>query len=220
MSCKILVVEDDAHIAKYIQTCLAVGNYESEICGDGLAAVERLGSGAWDLMLLDIMLPGLNGFEVMEHAKEYAVPVIYLTAVCDVSEKVRGLRSGAEDYIVKPFEALELLARVELVLKRHCKAQTLYTYGDISLDTERHVVEKGGEQIALSPKEFDVLAFFMQHQDIVISRERLLSAVWNYGFEGETRTVDTHVQQVRRKLGLQGQLVTVPTYGYKLLKRE
>lgn len=220
MSCKILIVEDDAHIAQYIQTCLAVGKYESEICSDGLAAVERIGRRDCDLILLDIMLPGLNGFEVMEHAKEYEIPVIYLTAVCDVAEKVRGLKSGAEDYIVKPFEALELLARIELVLKRHHKMETLYTYGDIVLDMERHVVEKAGEQVLLSPKEFDVLAFFMQHQDIVISRERLLAAVWNYDFQGETRTVDTHVQQVRRKLQLAGRLVTVPTYGYKLLRRE
>lgn len=220
MSCNILIVEDDAHISKYIQTCLTVGSYESEICGDGLSAVERIGRGGWDLILLDVMLPGLNGFEVMERVKNCGIPVIYLTAVQDLAEKVRGLRSGAEDYIVKPFEALELLARIELVLKRYHKSEKRYHYGNITLDTERHVVEKAGKQISLSPKEFDVLAFFIQHQDIVVSRERLLSAVWNYGFEGETRTVDTHVQQVRRKLQLQGLLVTVPTYGYKLLKKE
>lgn len=144
--------------------------------------------------------------------------MIYLTAVQDVAHKVQGLKSGAEDYIVKPFEALELLARIELVMKRHHKAETVLAYGDITLDAERHTVEKGGQAVALSPKEFDVLVFFIRHQDIVISRERLLSAVWDYAFEGETRTVDTHVQQVRRKLGLQGRLVTVPTYGYKLLK--
>lgn len=220
MPCNIIIVEDDAHIAKYIQACLAVGDYKSEICSDGLSAVDRIGKGGCDLILLDVMLPGLNGFEVMERVKEFEIPVIYLTAVQDVSEKVKGLKSGAEDYIVKPFEALELLARIELVLKRYHKAETLYTYGDITLDTEKHIVEKEGKPVFLSPKEFDVLAFFIQHQDIVISRERLLSAVWNYAYEGETRTVDTHVQQVRRKLQLQGLLVTVPTYGYKLVKRE
>lgn len=220
MPCNIIIVEDDAHIAKYIQACLAVGDYKSEICSDGLSAVDRIGKGGCDLILLDVMLPGLNGFEVMERVKEFGIPVIYLTAVQDVSEKVKGLKSGAEDYIVKPFEALELLARIELVLKRYHKAETMYTYGDITLDTEKHIVEKEGKPVSLSPKEFDVLAFFIQHQDIVISRERLLSAVWNYAYEGETRTVDTHVQQVRRKLQLQGLLVTVPTYGYKLVKRE
>ena len=201
MSCKILVVEDDANIAKYIQACLGLGSYESEICGDGLRAVERISGGGYDLVLLDVMLPGLDGFQVMERVKDSGVPVIYLTAVQDVADKVRGLKSGAEDYIVKPFEALELLARVELVMKRHHKAETVCSYGDIMVDTEKHIVEKGGVPVVLSPKEFDILA-----------------AVWNYAFEGETRTVDTHVQQVRKKLGLQGRLVTVPTYGYKLLK--
>ena len=171
-----------------------------------------------EFAILDVMLPGLDGFQVMESVKDSGVPVIYLTAVQDVAHKVQGLKSGAEDYIVKPFEALELLARIELVMKRHHKAETVLAYGDITLDAERHTVEKGGQAVALSPKEFDVLVFFIRHQDIVISRERLLSAVWDYAFEGETRTVDTHVQQVRRKLGLQGRLVTVPTYGYKLLK--
>ena len=211
MSCKILIVEDDSNIAKYIQACLTIGGYDSEICSDGLSAVERACGGGFDLILLDVMLPGLDGFQVMESVKDSGVPVIYLTAVQDVAHKVQGLKSGAEDYIVKPFEALELL-------KRHHKAETVLAYGDITLDAERHTVEKGGQAVALSPKEFDVLVFFIRHQDIVISRERLLSAVWDYAFEGETRTVDTHVQQVRRKLGLQGRLVTVPTYGYKLLK--
>lgn len=185
MACNILIVEDDAHIAKYIQACLDVGNYKSEICGDGLSALEEIGRGGWDLILLDVMLPGMNGFEVMDRVKGCGIPVIYLTAVCDVAEKVRGLKSGAEDYIVKPFEALELLARIELVLKRCRKSESPYVYGDI-----------------------------------VVSRERLLSAVWNYSFEGQTRTVDTHVQQVRKKLQLQGLLVTVPPYGYKLLKKK
>lgn len=218
MSCKILIVEDDSNIAKYIQACLTMGGYDSEICSDGLSAVERACGGGFDLILLDVMLPGLDGFQVMESVKDSGVPVIYLTAVQDVAHKVQGLKSGAEDYIVKPFEALELLARIELVMKRYHKAETVLAYGDITLDAERHTVEKGGQAVALSPKEFDVLVFFIRHQDIVISRERLLSAVWDYAFEGETRTVDTHVQQVRRKLGLQGRLVTVPTYGYKLLK--
>ena len=218
MSCKILVVEDDANIAKYIQACLELGSYESEICGDGLRAVERISGGGYDLVLLDVMLPGLDGFQVMERVKDSGVPVIYLTAVQDVADKVRGLRFGAEDYIVKPFETLELLARVELVMKRHHKTETVCSYGDIMVDTEKHMVEKEGVPVVLSPKEFDVLVFFIRHQDIVVSRERLLAAVWDYAFEGETRTVDTHVQQVRKKLGLQGRLVAVPTYGYKLLK--
>ena len=214
---KILIADDEQEIADLVELYLKNEGFQVLKCYDGTAAMKVAETEVPDLAILDIMLPGLNGFEVMEHVKKFAVPVIYLTAVCDVAEKVRGLKSGAEDYIVKPFEALELLARIELVLKRYQKTRILYTYGDIVLDTERHIVEKGGVQISLSPKEFDVLTFFMRHQDIVISRERLLSAVWNYDFQGETRTVDTHVQQVRRKLKLTGQLVAVPTYGYKLL---
>lgn len=216
----ILIVEDDENIAKYIQTCLNVGGYGSEICVDGQSAVELAVGRGYDLILLDVMLPGLDGFEVMEKIKKYDIPVIYLTAMQDVTSKVRGLKSGAEDYIVKPFETLELLARIELVMKRHHKADTVLHYGTIRLEMEKHTVQMEGRPISLTPKEFDVLAFFIQHLDIVISREHLLAAVWGYQFEGETRTVDTHVQQVRKKLNLQGLLVTVPKYGYRLLKTE
>lgn len=214
----ILIVEDDVNIAKYIQTCLSVGNYESRICMNGADAVTLVADHHFDLVLLDVMLPGLDGFAVMDKIKDYGVPVIYLTAVQDVTNKVRGLRSGAEDYIVKPFETLELLARIELVMRRHQKAVAVLAYGNIILDTERHMVKRDGQPVSLTPKEFDVLSFFMEHQDIVITRERLLGTIWGYEFEGETRTVDTHVQQVRKKLGLQGALITVPKYGYKLLK--
>lgn len=216
---KILIVEDDPNIAKLIQSCLSVGGYDSEISMDGQEAVKMVSGKSYDLVLLDIMLPGISGFEVMEKIRVYEVPVIYLTAVQDVTNKVRGLKSGAEDYIVKPFEALELLARVELVRKRHQKAETDLSYGTIQLNTEKHTVRKNGHPVALTPKEFDVLTFFFQHQDIVISRERLLAAVWDDYYDTETRTVDTHVQQVRKKLGLQGRLVTIPKYGYRLLRQ-
>lgn len=217
---KILIVEDDANIAKYIQTCLSVGSYESEICMDGRSAVEKVVSNCYDMILLDVMLPEMDGFEVMEKIKNYNIPVIYLSAMQDVANKVRGLKSGAEDYIVKPFETLELLARIDLVMKRYKKTLDVLEYGNIRLDIQKHTIEQDGILVTLTPKEFDVLAFFIQHQDIVISRERLLADIWGYQYEGETRTVDTHVQQVRRKLNLQGLLVTVPKYGYKLMRME
>lgn len=215
----ILIVEDDENIAKYIQTCLSMSEYESEICENGQKAVEMITTQPYELVLLDIMLPELNGFEVLERIKTYHVPVIFLTAVQDVADKVRGLKSGAEDYIVKPFEALELLARVDVAIRRNHKEAAQLLYGNVKMNIEKHTVQKDGQSIALTPKEFDVLEVFLQHQDIVISRAKLLSMVWGYEFEGETRTVDTHVQQVRKKLELQGFLVTVPKYGYKLLKR-
>lgn len=174
----------------------------------------------YDLILLDVMLPEMNGFEVMENIRSCGTPVIFLTAVQDVADKVKGLRLGAEDYIVKPFEALELLARIDVVLRRSHKTQNKLNYYDISVDIEKHVITKAGKPIQFTPKEFDVFVYFLQHQDIAISRERLLSNIWGYEFEGESRTVDIHVQQVRRKIGLQNKLITIPKLGYRLESQE
>ena len=146
-------------------------------------------------------------------------PVIFLTALGAVADKVKGLRGGAEDYIVKPFEAVELLARIEVVLRRAGKSEMRLRYGDIRVDIERHTVTKAGAPVVLTPKEFDVLVFFMRNIDVAITREQLLSNVWEYNYTGESRTVDIHVQQVRRKLGLQGKLITIPKLGYRLERR-
>ena len=213
---KILIVEDDANIARMIEAALSIVGYVCEICPDGSEAVKLIRKSRFDLILLDVMLPGMDGFEVIENIKDLDIPVIFLTAMQNVADKVRGLRLGAEDYIVKPFEAVELLARIEVALRRRGAGQKIFTYGDISVDTERHIATKGGEPVALTPKEFEVLLFFMQNKDIAITRERLLSAVWGYEFAGESRTVDIHVQQVRRKMGLGRQLVTIPKLGYRL----
>lgn len=215
----ILIVEDDENVARYIQTCLRMGQYRSEVCGDGREALKRLAEERFDLILLDIMLPGLDGFEVQERIRDRKIPIIFLTAMGDVADKVRGLKAGAEDYIVKPFEVMELLVRIEVVLRR-CgrpkEADASFTYGELVIDTEQHIVKRAGEVVALTPKEFEVLSYFIKYQGIVISRERLLADLWEIYYQGETRTVDTHVQQVRKKLGLKDKLVAVPKYGYKL----
>ena len=208
---KILIVEDDPHISKMIAAALDIVGYKSEQCGDGKTAVYRIMHESFSLVLLDVMLPQLDGFGVMEQIRTKGVPVIFLTAMQEVSDRVRGLRSGAEDYIVKPFEVVELLARIEVVLRRTNKAQKLLTYGDIQVDLNRHVVKRIEKAIALTPKEFDLLVFF-----IALTRERLLTAVWGYDFAGETRTVDIHVQQLRAKLKLHDRLVTIPKIGYRL----
>ncbi len=215
---KILIVEDDKNTAKYIQTCLSMGQYQSEVCDNGLAAINLLSERIFDLILLDIMLPGIDGFEVQERIKAKNIPIIFLTAMQDVADKVRGLRAGAEDYIVKPFEVMELLARVEVVLRRCHKVSQNLIYDDIEIDTEKHIVQKDGELVSISPKEFEVLCYFIKYQEIVISRERLLADLWDINYQGESRTVDTHVQQVRRKLGLKDKLLTIPKYGYKLVR--
>lgn len=216
---RILIVEDDENIAKMIEAVLSIGGYEGIVCSDGERALRRLLTESFDLALLDVMLPGLDGFEILERLNGREVPVIFLTARQDVADKVRGLRLGAEDYIVKPFEAVELLARIEVVLRRVNKASSVLSYEDITVDIRKHRVTKKGAEVSLTPREFDVLVFFLQHVDIALTRERLLSAVWDYSFEGESRTVDIHVQQVRRKLGLQGRLVTIPKLGWRLERR-
>ena len=213
---RILIVEDDPNIAKMIAATLAIGGYDSAICANGREAVERAAAEAFDVMLLDVMLPDMDGFTVIQHIRSDRLPVIFLTAMQDVADKVRGLKLGAEDYIVKPFEAVELLARVEVVLRRGRRQQERLTFRDIEVAVEEHVVRRGGMPVALTPKEFDLLVFFLRHPDIALTRERLLAAVWGYGFAGETRTVDIHVQQLRKKLGLQGVLTTIPKLGYRL----
>lgn len=216
MAIRVLIIEDDPHIAKMLQASLSIVHYDSEWCDNGGEALPLLLSGRFDLALLDVMLPERDGFELMEQARGCSTPVIFLTARQDVADRVKGLRLGAEDYIVKPFETVELLARIEVVLRRTHRTQAQLTYGDIRLNLEKHTVQKAGQPVALTPKEFDVLAFFMQHLDIAITRDRLLSAVWGYEFAGESRTVDIHVQQVRRKMGLQDCLITIPKLGYRL----
>lgn len=216
MAIRVLIIEDDPHIAKMLQASLSIVHYDSKWCDNGDEALPLLLSGKFDLALLDVMLPERDGFELMEQAKNCPTPVIFLTARQDVTDRVKGLRLGAEDYIVKPFETVELLARIDVVLRRTHRTQAILTYGDITLNLEKHTVQKAGQSIALTPKEFDVLAFFMQHLDIAITRNRLLAAIWGYEFAGESRTVDIHVQQVRRKLGLQDCLITIPKLGYRL----
>lgn len=218
---QILIVEDDENISKMLAATLSIGGYGYAQCGDGLEAVERITAGNYDLILLDVMLPGADGFAVLDtiRARGCETPVIFLTALGAVADKVKGLRGGAEDYIVKPFESVELLARIEVVLRRAGKSEMRLRYGDIRVDIERHTVTKAGVPIVLTPKEFDVLVFFMRNIDVVITREQLLSNIWEYNYTGESRTVDIHVQQVRRKLGLQGKLITIPKLGYRLERR-
>lgn len=216
---EILIVEDDENITRMIEATLSMVGYRCDGCADGSEAVRRILEGSYDLILLDVVLPGMDGFEILTKIKNKGTPVIFLTALQDVGDKVKGLRLGAEDYIVKPFEAVELLARIEVVLRRTNAGRQQLAYDGILVDLQKHVVTKNGERVPLTPKEFDVLVFFMQNVDIAITRERLMAAIWGYEFEGESRTVDIHVQQVRRKLNLKGKLVTIPKLGYCLESR-
>ena len=212
----ILIVEDEMHISKMIEATLSIGGYRGHICGNGKEAVQRVLEEKFDLILLDVMLPDMDGFQVMEEIRCREVPVIFLTAMQEVSDKVKGLKLGAEDYIVKPFEAVELLARIEVVLRRTHRNNNILNYKYITIDIDKHIVKKSGEIINLTPKEFEILVFFIQHVDIAITRERLLAAVWGYEFIGESRTIDIHVQHVRKKMNLNDKLITIPKLGYRL----
>jgi len=212
----ILIVEDEMHISKMIEATLSIGGYRGHICGNGKEAVQRILEEKFDLILLDVMLPDMDGFQVIEEIRCREVPVIFLTAMQEVSDKVKGLKLGAEDYIVKPFEAVELLARIEVVLRRTHRNNNILNYKYITIDIDKHIVKKNGEIINLTPKEFEILVFFIQHVDIAITRERLLAAVWGYEFIGESRTIDIHVQHVRKKMDLNDKLITIPKLGYRL----
>jgi DNA-binding response OmpR family regulator len=161
---RILIVEDDENISKMLAATLSIGDYEYDRCVDGEEAVQTIINGTYDLILLDVMLPGMDGFAVLEHIRGESceTPVIFLTALGAVADKVKGLRGGAEDYIVKPFEPVELLARIEVVLRRAGKSEMHLRYGDIQVDIEKHTALKNGVPVALTPKEFDVLVFFMR----------------------------------------------------------
>lgn len=211
---RIFVVEDDEAIRRLLCMNLSIAGYEPVPAADGQAALEMIRRGErFDVALLDVMLPGVDGFQLMEPLKGRGVPVIYLTAKNDLESKLTGLTSGAEDYIVKPFEIMELLVRMEKVLMRHC-AGGVVTVADLAIHVAERTVMKGGEPIFLKPLEFDLLLFFVRNQNIALSREKILAEVWGLDFYGESRTIDIHVSQLRKKTGLP--IVSVPRVGYRL----
>lgn len=217
MANRILVVEDEKAISDFIASNLQYTGYEYTVFPDGGQTAQYLQQDhAYDLALLDVMLPGMDGFELMEHMKKYSIPVIYLTAKVDISSKIRGLRDGAEDYIVKPFEVLELLVRIEKVLDRMGKLNRVLHFKDIVIQLEDRTVKKCGEEIPLKPLEFDLLVMLARYKNRTLPRERLLNEIWGIDFVGGTRTVDVHVANIRRKLGLHDELKSVSKIGYRL----
>lgn len=214
---RILVVEDEKSISDLIANNLQYTGYAYGVFSDGDEASRYLEEDhAFDLALLDIMLPGMDGFELMEVMKKYNIPVIYLTAKTDISSKIKGLREGAEDYIVKPFEVLELLVRIEKVLDRMGKLNRVLHLKDITIDLENRTVALKGEEIALKPLEFDLFAMLAKYKNRTLPRERLLNEIWGIDFVGGTRTVDVHIANLRKKLDLHEELKTVSKIGYRL----
>lgn len=217
---RILIVEDDSSIAETIALNLKYVGYEYIVFDDGVRAAEYLtGDHSFDLALLDIMLPGIDGFELLSHMKKYRIPVIYMTAKTDSESEVWGLKEGAEDYIVKPFEVVTLLARIEKVLDRTGRIHQVYRFHDIILDAENRTLTKAGEEIILPPLEFDVLSLLMRNKNRTVSRERMLNEIWGEDFFGDVRTVDVRVANVRKKLGFTDEIRTISKTGYRLEER-
>ena len=214
---RILIAEDEAPIANLIQTALTGSGYDCAWGADGAQAADLLEAQSFDLVLLDIMLPKIDGYELLEYCKSLDVPVIFLTAKGQLEDRVKGLRLGAEDYITKPFELMELLARVETVLRRCGKTgRVLSLPPDIEIDTAAHQVTRNGEPVALTAKEYDLLILFVQNKNIALYRDRIYERVWGEEYLGDSRTVDLHIQRMRKKLGLENRLVAVYKVGYRL----
>ena len=194
---RILVVEDDPDISEIITLNLQYSEYEYMALDDGLKTIEYLQKDhAFDLTILDIMLPGADGFTLMEYMCRYNIPMLCLTAKADVSSKIRGLRNGAEDYMVKPFEVLELLVRIEKILERTGRLNKIIRYRDIEINTSTRTVRLRGDAVVLQPIEYDLLITLIRHKNCTLSRESLLSDVWGFEYMGTTRTVDTHISAV------------------------
>ena len=214
---RILVVEDDTAISELICMNLEVAGYQVIPVMDG-GSVEEVVKKEQpiDLALLDIMLPGRDGFELLDVMKQSSIPVIYITAKGDVNSKIKGLRSGAEDYIVKPFEILELLVRVEKVLERTGKQREVIQVRDLEIHLSEHKVTRDGEPVNLKPMEYDLLVLLAKNKNVAFTREQLLNEVWGSNYLGETRTIDEHIGQLRKKLNLAGVIKTIPKIGYRL----
>lgn len=210
---KILVVEDDRHINELIRRNLKLAGHECVCCFDGEQAAQKISESQYDLILLDVMLSGMSGFTLIE--KVQGTPVIFVTAKGELKDKLLGLSLGAEDYIVKPFEMLELLARVNVILRRSQRDEDV-RLGSVHVDLNKRTVEMNGHEVALTPQEYNLLEVFIRNKNIALSREKLLELAWGYDYEGEMKTVDVHVQKLRKKLGLEHMIKTITKLGYRL----
>lgn len=213
---KILIVDDEKPICDLIDLNLSGAGYHCTAVQDGAAALEMIEKGKYDLILLDVMLPGVDGYDIMEYIRPLKIPVIFITARYEVRDRVRGLKLGADDYLVKPFDVVELVARVEAVLRRYHKAENILSVGDVVVDVEARQVTRAGVPVVLTNKEFGLLLLFIRNKNVALFRETLYENVWEGEYSGDSRTVDLHVQRLRRKLGWEQCLVTVYKVGYRL----
>lgn len=210
----ILIVEDEVPINELIKRNLKSVGHTCIAVFDGRAAIHELAQQEVDLVLLDIMLPEIDGYEVFQQIQ--GIPTIFLTARSNLSDKVKGLTLGADDYLVKPFEMLELLARVDAVLRRTKKESKNFKLDGIKIDFESRQVFLNEHPVECTPKEFDLLEVLVNNRNIALSRDRLLELAWGYDYVGDTRTVDVHIQKLRKKLDMESRIKTVYKMGYRL----
>ena len=218
----VLVVEDEASIASFVSLYLKNAGYAVKTVATGADALAQVGLQTPALIVLDLMLPDIDGIEVCRRLRRTSdVPILMLTARDEDVDKIIGLEVGADDYLTKPFNPRELVARVKSILRRATPdrrevASATLTHGDLNIDAGRREVKVGDDEIKLAPKEFDLLWELLDHRGLVLTRDQLLERVWGYTFAGDTRTVDVHVRQLRRKLGDASPIVTVWGVGYKV----
>lgn len=217
---KILIIEDEKPISDLIRMNLFEAGYFCDCAFDGMTAAAMIDESKYDIILLDIMLPQVDGYELMEYIRPKGIPVIFLTAKAAVKDRVKGLRLGADDYLVKPFEIVELLARVEAVLRRYHMGQSVMVIGDVTIDTASRTVQKQTEQLQLTKKEYELLLLFIQNKNIALSRDTIYEKIWESDYMGESRTVDLHVQRLRKKLGWEELITAVYKFGYRLEIRD
>lgn len=213
---KILIVDDEKPICDLIDINLSAAGYQCKSVQDGLAAIDLIEQESFDLILLDIMLPGADGFDIMEYIRPLKVPVIFITARGEVKNKIKGLKLGAEDYLVKPFDVLELIARVEVVLRRFHKTEQILHAGDVTVDLEARKVTRAGKPVVLTNKEYGLLVLFIRNKNVALFKETLYEKVWGDEYLADSRTLELHVQRLRRKMGWEKNLVAVYKVGYRL----
>lgn len=212
---EILIVEDDETINLLIKKNLELVGHTCHSVFDGVDALEAVEERSFDLIILDIMLPRKDGFQVIEELSK-DIPVIFLTAKGMVLDRIKGLQLGADDYIVKPFDMLELQARIETVLRRVQKTENVFELGDVRVDLSSHQVFYQGEYVDFTPQEFLLIEALIKNRNIALSRERLLEIAWGYDFYGDTRTIDVHIHNIRKKLSWDKVIKTVYKLGYRL----
>ena len=213
---RILIVDDEKPIRNLLRITLTNAGYFCDTAEDGNEALQKIDNGKYHLILLDVMMPAISGFELLEYIRPLEIPVIFLTAKSAVSDRVKGLRMGAEDYIVKPFEIAELLARVEVVLRRYYNTEEVFKINGLTVNCTSMKVERDEEEIALTPKEFELLCMFLRTPNVALYREKIYEKVWGGEMQYGSKTVDLHVQRLRKKAGLENELQVVKKIGYRL----